>query len=565
MSQLREFKDNAGLNVIVKGTGAWMATPELRRTLWVMLGAVFLLLLIASVNVTNLLFVRAASRARERAVRTALGAGRGDLIRESLTESLITSVMGALVGWALAAAMLAIFKAQDPGGIPRLDTVTINGAVLLFTLGVALIVALATGLLPAWRTPFGQITAALREGQRGSVGDRRLERTRAIFVALEVAVSVLLLVGAALLVRSLINVLHTDRGFATEQRLTAEVSLPRAWDPVRRSTVAQQILDGIGRLPEIQSVAAVSGPMLAGGGTGMSFAAATATGSADQWPWATWRIITPDYFTSIGLPLLAGRGFDERDKIGKPWRVIISNRLATEIWPGQNPVGQMATLWAGQGNLPAEVIGVVSDIREHRLDDAPTREVYIPGDETTLSATTLRLIMHTRGTADAAGPAVRALVKSVDGSLPVSRVRSVETLVNASVATRRFTMQLLAIFAALAAILALGGVAGVLAYAMSQRRKEMGLRLALGAHYGQLIALAMRIGLWPVLIGLAFGVGAALWLSRLLTSLLFNVTPYDPLTYAGVAGALLAAAAVACYLPARTVLHVDPASAMRTE
>lgn len=565
MSQLREFKDNDGISVTVNDTAIWMATPELRRTLWVMLASTFLLLVIAGVNVTNLLFVRAASRARERAVRTALGASRADLVRESVTESLIISVLGAIAGSALAATMLTVFKAQTPGGIPRLADVTIDGTVLLFTIGVALIVALATGLLPAWRTPFGQITAALREGQRGSVGDRRLERTRAMFVALEVAVSVLLLIGAALLVRSLTNVLNTDRGFATENRLTAEVSIPRAWDPVRRSTVARQISDGIGALPDIQSVAVVSGPMLAGGGTGMSFAAANTTTGVEQAPWATWRIITPDYFKTIGLTLLSGRNFEERDKVGKPWRVIISDRLAKEIWPGQNAVGQTALLWKGQGDFPAEIVGVVSDIREHRLDDEPTREVYLPADETSLSATTLRLVMHTRGRAEDAGPAVRALVKSIDGSLPVSRVRSVEALVNRSVATRRFTMQLLAIFAAVAAILALCGVAGVLAYSMSQRRKEMGLRLALGAHASQLIGLAMRMGLWPVVIGLIVGAGAALWLSRLLTSLLFDITPYDPATYAAVGTSLFVAAALACYLPARTVLRVDPAEAMRED
>jgi hypothetical protein len=261
----------------------------------------------------------------------------------------------------------------------------------------------------------------------------------------------------------------------------------------------------------------------------------------------------------------AGRNFTSDDKIGKPWRVVISERLAKQIWPGQNPVGKTATLWKGQSNESSEVIGVVSDMREHRLDGEPTLSVYFPADDSQLANSTLRLVMHTRGSVDGVAPQLRAVVKAVDPNLPVSRVRSIETLVAASVATRRFTMKLLGIFAGIAALLALAGVAGVLAYTMSHRRNEMGLRLALGARHAQLLTLAMRVGLTPVVIGLVAGIGIALWLSRLLTSLLYGVQPSDPLTYAGVVAALMTAAALACYLPARMVMRVDPASVMRID
>jgi predicted permease len=565
MKTLNHYKDNDGIAITVNNTDGWMASPDLRRTLWIMLGAVFLLLVIASVNVTNLLFVRASALARERAVRTALGASRGDLIRENLTESVCLSLLGGLVGWGIAAGMLAAFKAQDPGGIPRLAEVTLDRAVLLFTLAVSFLVGALTGFVPSMRVPFSNLVTALREGQRGSVGDRRQERTRSAFVALEVAVSVLLLVCAALMVRSLHNVLTADRGFATENRLTAEISIPGAYPPERRGTLAKEILDRVGAMPEVESVAAVSGAMLVGGGTGMSFAAANATGTGDQAPWATWRLITKDYFPTIGLKLLAGRGFVETDKIGKPWRVVISERLAKRIWPGENPVGKMATLWKGQSNDNAEVIGVVSDMREHRLDDDPTLTVYMPMYDGPLANTTLRLVMHTRGKPDVAAPALRAAVRSIDASLPVSRVRSVETLVASSVSTRRFTMTLLATFAGFAALLALAGVAGVLMYSMSRRRGEMGLRLALGAQHNQLLALAMRVGLLPVVIGLVAGIGIAAWISGVMASLLYGVKPSDPLTYVGVGAILMAAAALACYLPARLVTRVDPASVMRID
>jgi putative ABC transport system permease protein len=372
-------------------------------------------------------------------------------------------------------------------------------------------------------------------------------------------------VGAALLVRSLNNVLSSDRGFATDGRLTAEISLPRAYPPMKRTAIVKQILAGVKALPGMQSVATASGAMLVGGGTGMNFAAVGSSGEADKAPWATWHIVSPDYFKTIGLTMRAGRNFNESDKTGKPWRVIISERLARQIWPGENPVGKMCVLWAGQSNDQSEVVGVVSDMREHRLDGEPTLSVYFPTDDDQMSGTTLRLLMHTNGNLDAAGTELRSVVKAIDPMLPVSRVRSIETLVASSVSTRRFTMKLLGIFAGIAALLALAGVAGVLAYTMSHRKNEMGLRLALGARHGQLLTLAMRVGLAPVVFGLIAGLGIALWLSQLLTSLLYGVEASDPLTYAGVAAALLAAAAMACYLPARLVMNVDPASVMRID
>jgi predicted permease len=327
---LQTYKENDGFGLGVRQSAEWTASPDLRRTLWIMLGAVLLLLVIASVNVTNLLMVRASSRARERAVRTALGAGRADLIRESLTESMLFSVCGAAVGSALAYGALQAFKAMDPGDIPRLATVRLNGPVWLFTLVVTALVGVLTGLLPALRTPFGDVVTALRDGQRGSIGDRRQDRTRGAFVMVEVALSALLLIGAGLLVRSMTNVLTADRGFVTDHRLTAEVTLPGVYRPEKREEIAGRILAAVGAMPGVVTVASVSGPMLAGGGTGMGFAAAGTPIDPSQVPWATWRVITKDYFKTIGLSLLAGRAFDEHDLAGRPWRVVISARLDHE-------------------------------------------------------------------------------------------------------------------------------------------------------------------------------------------------------------------------------------------
>jgi putative ABC transport system permease protein len=560
---LRAHKENEGLELRVASSSEWIASPDLRRALWLMLGAVGLLLVIASVNVANLLLVRAASRTRERALRTALGAGRGDLIREGLVESMVLAAIGGAAGIVVARGLIAGFKAWDPGGIPRLVTVQMDLTVWAVALGVTLVVGIITGLAPALRSSLVHIVPALRDGQRGQLGDRRHDRTRSAFVAIEVAVSVLLLVGAGLLTRSLINVMTADRGFATDRRLSAEITLPGAYPEERREQISEQILARVAALPDVASVGSVSGRMLVGGGTGMGFAGADRQIESTAIPWATWRIVTKDYFRAIGLTLKRGRGFTEQDIIGKPWRVVISEGLARRIWGDEDPVGKTARLWTGQNENRGEVIGVVSDMREHRLDDGPTLSVYIPAYGGALARTTLALVIETKGPPQAIIPALRAAVREVDPLLPVSRERSLEELVSRSVATRRFTMLLIATFAALAFLLALAGVAGVLLYTMARRTAEMGLRLALGAEPQALMRRALGQGLRPVVIGLVAGTAAAFWLSRLTTSLLYGVTATDPITYATVVGGLLLAAALACYGPARRALRIDPAVALR--
>jgi putative ABC transport system permease protein len=560
---LRAHKENEGMELRVAPSSDWLASPDLRRALWLMLGAVGLLLVIASANVSNLLLVRAASRTRERALRTALGAGRGDLIREGLVESMVLAVIGGGLGLLVAGGLVAGFKAWDPGGIPRLVTVQMDWVVWAVASGVTLLVGIITGLVPALRSSLVYIVPALREGQRGMTGDRRHDRTRTAFVIVEVALSVLLLVGAGLLTRSLINVLTADRGFATERRLSAEITMPGAYPAERRGQTAERILARVAAMPDVVSVGSVSGRMLVGGGTGMGFAGADRPIEQSAVPWATWRIVTKDYFRAIGLTLKRGRGFTEQDLIAKPWRVVISEALGRRIWGDENPVGRTARLWTGQNELKGEVIGVVSDMREHRLDDSPTLSVYLPAYGGPLASTNLQLMIETRGDPDAVKPALLAAVREIDPMLPVSRLRSIEEMVNRSVATRRFTMLLIVTFAMLAFALALAGVAGVLLYTMAKRTAEMGLRLALGAEPRALMRRSLAQGLRPVVIGLITGTGTAYWLSALTTSLLYGVTSTDPLTYAAVAGVLLVAAALACYGPARRALRIDPAVALR--
>jgi predicted permease len=555
---------NTGLGVMLEPSASWIASDELRRMLWVLLGSVGLLLLIACVNVTNLLLARASARARDSAVRTALGASRADLVRERLIESLFYSVAGSALGLLVARWMIGTLTSLEPAGIPRLDEVSLDGWVVAFSAATALLVGLLTGVVPALRTPVSHIVPALRAGQRGAVGDRGHQRLRSVFVAAEVALSLVLLVGAGLLVRSLVTVLSVDRGFQTEHRLLLTVNVPSSYGGPRMQQVNTELLARLKQIPDVIAAAVVSGRPLSGGSTGLGIGAADQPDIAGaDVPWATWRVVTDDYFRTMGLPLLAGRNFTEQDLIGKPWRAIVSKRVADLLWPGQNPIGRTTILWKGQSNRPGEIIGVVGDMRERGLESDPTLAVYFPAYGTAFGS--MQVVIHTRSRPQDLIPAVRTTVTGVDANLPVSNIRTLEETVSASVATRRMTMMLLVIFAGLALVLALAGVYGVLAYSVARRTSEIGVRIALGAEHRRVLRLVVLQGLRPVVAGTVLGLGATLWLSRLMTSLLFGITPRDPVTYGLVLTAIALVATLACYVPARRVLRVDPATALRSE
>jgi putative ABC transport system permease protein len=557
---------NKGMSGNVAPLSQLVAGDNTRRALWVLLGAVAFLLLIACVNLTNLLLAKGAGRTREMALRATLGASRRRIVRLLVAESLVLSVVGASLGVLLAIWSLDVLRASSAWGIARLDEVEINGWILAFTTVVAVTTGLLTGLAPAMQAARGELSSALREGERGVAGTPRQQRLRSVLVGAEVALTLALLVGAGLLLRSFSALLRADRGFQTERRVLVELNLPVSYGEHEGKPAMQFARDFEARLrtlPQIVSAAVVSGRPMSPGSTGMGIVAAERPDATREIPWASWRLITKDYFKTMGVPLLRGRTFDETDIIEKPWRVIVSQRLAEQLWPGENPVGRQALLWKGQGNRPAEVIGVVGNMRERGLSEPPTLAVYLPAYGAGMGH--MFFAIHTTAPKEAVVPMLRAALSAIDPQLPLANVQTLEEIVHESTATRRFTLLLLGAFAGLALILALVGIYGVMSYSVSRQTAEIGVRMALGADRASVMRLVLVQGLRPVAIGIAVGLAGAFLLSRFIATLLFGITPRDPLTYVLVAALLLAAAVIACIVPARQALRIDVVSALRAE
>jgi predicted permease len=556
---------NAGIGIDLAPSSDWVASDTIRRALWVLLGAVVFLLMIACVNLTNLLMAKAISRQKETALRSVLGAGQGRIARQMLTESLLLSFLGAGLGILLGNWVIHLVRVFDPGGIPRLTEVVLNKWVLGFTLTAALLTGIFSGLIPVLQSLHTNIVVALRTGDRNVAGDRRQKRSRSGLVAIEVALSLTLLVGSGLLIRSFYQLLQVDRGFQSENRLLASVSLPRSYDRQRTRTFLEQFLARVSSVPQIRGAAAVSSRPIVGGNTGLGIVAAEKPDPDGGVPWASWRLITPGYFRAMGIPLLKGRTFTEQDEFteGKPLRVVISKRLAELLWPGEEPIGRQAIFWRGQDDLPGEIVGVVGNMRERGLETDPTLAVYFPYYG--LRAPPVNLVVQTTSLPEEIVPTLRSIISELDPNLPVSNVRNMDEIVNDSVSARRFNMLMMAVFAGVALLLALAGIYGVQSYTVARRTSEIGIRVALGASGGSVVRHIVGQGMRTALLGIGLGLLGALGISRLLSGLLFEIAPSDPTTYFGVTLILSVTAFGSCYLPALRALHVDPAVTLREE
>jgi predicted permease len=564
-------EENAGMGINMAPASEWIASETLRRALWVLLGAVGFLLLIACVNLANLLIAKGTARQRESAVRTALGASNRRLARQMLTESLLLGLVGAGLGLLLAVWSIDLVRSFNPAGLPRLEHVGVNVSVLGFTIVVGVLAGMMSGLIPAFQAPRVNIVTALREGDRGVAGSRGQKRLRSALVAAEVALSLMLLVGAGLLIRSFIELQSVERGFRSENRLVAAVNVPASYDGQLTNDFLQRFLARVKAVPQVRSAAAVSTRPISGGNTSLAIVpAGQPEDLGESVPSATWRLVTGEYFRVMGIPLLKGRAFTERDLIDwedpastRP-RVVISQSLSELLSPGEDPIGRMVILWQGQGDLAAEVVGVVGNMRERGLDTDPTRAVYIPYYGANWSP--INIIVHTASDPPTAVVStLRSILADLDPDLPLSNVQSMDEIVSGSVAERRFNMAMLAIFAGVALLLALAGIYGVQSYSVARRTSEIGVRVALGASRDNVMGLVIRQGIRPAAFGIVLGLLGAFLLSRLLSSLLFGIAPSDPGTYVGVTVLLGAAALLSCYLPARRALRIDPVTALREE
>jgi putative ABC transport system permease protein len=534
---------------------------DARPTLLLLLGAVGCVLLIACLNVANLLLARGAERAREIALRTAVGADRSRIVRQLLTESLLIAVLGAclgllLAGWANRA--LVAFFAQRPA-LPRMEQTVIDARVLSFTLCIALISSIAFGLVPAFQASKLDLAETLKETGR-SGQSLRSRHLRNLIIVGEVALSLMLLTGAGLMLRSLFNLLHVDTGFNASRVLTMRLPLPAFRVPDRKQQPAYytQILERVQTIPGVRSAGLVTMLPLSGGQAVLAISS-DGKGDPEQYRSFFFRAVSPDYFRALGIPLVMGRVFTEADKAGAPQVAIVNEALARQLWPGEDPIGKQLRL-----GKPATVVGVVRNIKHSGLTKPPEPELYLPYLQF-LGVATSALVLRTNGEPLDIVPTVRERIRELQPDQPIADIRTMDQLISDSIAEPRLYALLLGVFAGLALVLAAAGVYGVVSYSVSQRSHEIGIRMAIGAQRREILKQVLREGGSYILIGIAVGIVGALLGTGLLSSLLFEVKPTDPATYVLVSLILLVCAVGAILVPARRAMTVDPLAALRRE
>ena len=545
---------------------------DVRPALYVMLGAVAFVLLIACANVANLLLVRAASRESEMAVRTALGAGAWRLVRQLVIESVLLAMIGGVFGTLLALWGVDLLLSMAPNGLPRINEVTVNGSVLVFTAGVTAVTGVLFGLFPALHAARANVGGMLKEGMRGSSGGVASRRARNTLVMAEMALAVVLLVGAGLLIRSFSKLLAVDPGFRAERVVTFAIAAPdtKYGQYAQRRELVSNLVERMKRVPGAQGAAVVTGLPLS---NIMMRTSAHIVGTPPERPGerksTDVAMATPGYFTTMGIPLVAGRDFTDRDGSGAPVVSIVNQEFVKRYFPNENPIGKRIELgWdqdtastGGNMTLGGEIVGVVANVKRRGLSQEVFPETYASYMQPTFS----NFSVVVRSTADPSTvmAAIRAQMRELDRDLPLSDLRQLKELVAASVSRPRFYTTILGVFASIALILAAVGIYGVISYAVSLRTRELGIRIALGATGRQVSGLVLQQGVGLAIAGVAVGGAGAYWLTRLLSKLLFGVSATDPLTFVGVAALLTAIAAIASFVPARRAAKVDPLLAMR--
>jgi putative ABC transport system permease protein len=539
---------------------------EMRQSLLLLVAAVGFVLLIACANVANLQLARGASRYREIAVRAALGASRGRVVRQLLTENILLALLGGILGLLLAIWSVDLLVAFSPENVPRVKEINIDWRVIAFTLVISLVTGALFGLIPALAASKPNLTATLKEGSRGAMGMGR-QRLRSILVITEVALSLILLIGAGLLIKSFLRLSQVDPGFKPTNVLTMQLALTRPKYPEesQRVNFFQQLIARIEALPGVQAAGIVSELPLSGQENDTFFTIEgkpqVAFGSLEND--ANIRIVSPDYFRAIGVPLIKGRLFTDRDKTEAAKVIIVNERFVSRYLPGEDPIGKRLTIDFGKP-WTGEIAGVIGSIRHSSLaQQEPSAEMYVNYAQTPPFA--MNLVVRAAGDPAHLTNAIRRELQSLDKDVPIYNVKTMEQRFSESAAQPRFRTLLLGLFALVALILASIGIYGVISYSVAQRTHEIGLRVALGAQTGDVLRLVIGQGIRLVIIGAALGLVGAIAVTRLMSSLLFGVTATDPMTFAGVSFLLGTVALLACYLPARRAMKVDPMIALRYE
>lgn len=539
-----------------------------RTALLILFGAVSLVLLIACVNFAGLLLARAAEREREFVIRAALGAGRGRLIRQLLTESVLIALAGGALSVMFALWGIDLLTALKPEELPRLEEISIDRRVLFFTLGVSVLVGVVFGLLPAWTSARGQVGEALKEGGRAATAGSAKQRLRKSLVVLETAFAVVLLIGAGLLIRSFSQLRSVKTGFNSDNVLTMRIDLPEArYKEIPKQTAYRRaVLAEVNSLPGVEA-AMVSELPLSGDSLNHDF---TVEGrppvAPGEEPSVETRSVEGDYFQVMQIPLSAGRRLTEQDNEKAQLVGVVNESLVRQYFPNENPLGARVG-WARDEQIRwITIVGVVGDVKHFGLNESEEPALYTPYSQSGREwKRWMNLAIRSPQDSAALAAAVKSRLWKIDSQIPATKVRPMAEVISTSVATQRFNMLLLGIFAGLALVLAAIGIYGVVAYSVTQRTHEIGIRIALGAQSKDVLRLVVGQGMSLVVIGLTIGLAAAFGLTRLMRTLLFNISPGDPTTFALVAVALTIIALLACLIPARRAMKVDPMISLRYE
>jgi putative ABC transport system permease protein len=542
-----------------------------RTSLLILLGAVTLVLLIACANVANLLLARASAREREVAMRAALGAGRGRLVRQVLTEALVLALLGGVAGIFVGSTALELLLRLNPGNLPRLAEVHLDGAVLAFSFAACAVTGVLFGTLPALQLGRPNLSDVLKEGSKSTGGMGR-SRIRRLLVIAEIAVSLMLLLGAGLLIRSFFRLENAHPGYDTTNILTMRMNIPNNRYPKFEDVIefSKKVQSTVRALPGVESVGSINRLPLSGSGPQTPYAYDAATEQAWESISADWRWVTPGYFETMGMQLAHGRFFTEQDDMKHPYVVVVDELLANRAWPGQNPIGKrLQLMYFPNFNTPgldrayAEVIGVLKHPRVHDLTRDVREQVYVsqyqqPGGG-------LNLVIRTRADAGALSKTIENSIRTLDSGIPVFEIRTMEQSVSDALAARRFSLFLLMIFGGLATGLAVVGLYGTIAFSVSQRTQEIGIRMAMGATTFEVSRMVLHEALQLIGTGIIAGLIGTLLLGRILNSLLFEVSSIDPVTYITGAIVIAGVSLLACWMPARRATRVDPIVALRYE